>query len=621
MLFDVIVVGGGHAGLEAALAAARVNLKTALITMDLRSVGRLSCNPAFGGPAKGGLVREIDALGGYAGLGADAAAIQCRILGESKGPAARATRNLVDRQTYSRLAQEFIQDVGRITLIEGEVGEFSVKEGVLQSIGLGDGRKFTCGSAVVTGGTFWNGQIYHGLDSTPGGRVGEPPSTLMRKALSSIGHKLGRLSTSTAPRLLSSSVKTEGLTEQPGDSQVRPFSVLSGPPRNLVSCFLTYTNAKTHLIVERNVRSSIIYAEDPVSAGPRYCPSLEDKVKRFPQRERHYVFLEPDGPDLIYPSGLPTGLPPLVQQELINTIPGLENAVVARPGYAIEYDFSDPTDLAPTLESRLVKGLFLAGQINGTSGYEEAGAQGLWAGVGAAMRASGREPFRLERDEALMAVMLDDLTVSGVSEPYRMFTSRAEWRLSLREDNADLRLSPIAQSLGLLDQKRAKALEAKQEAMNRFGAVLEGFKITLEVIKKMAAQTDLSARDCSLAAPVTAAEFLKRPSVGLRHFYGLIDGLAEIDPGAALSLETEIKYEGYLVRQKTEARKAIKRENVEIPKDIDYSKVIGLTGEAIESLSRHKPKLLGQAGRLRGVTPASISAIVIYLKRHSSLTK
>jgi tRNA uridine 5-carboxymethylaminomethyl modification enzyme len=585
--------------------------------MDERTIGVLSCNPAFGGPAKGGLLHEIDALGGYASLGADRAAIQCRILGESRGPAARATRNLVDRITYSALAKEFVANEKNVTVLSGQAAVVLAECGAVQGLKLGDGREFRCGAVVLTGGTFWNGRIYHGLKSTPGGRVGEPPATLLKSSLENLGHRLARLSTSTAPRLLKSTVDVTGLDEQPGDPNARPFSVLSGPPRNLVSCHLTYTNAQTHQIVSENIKSSIIYADDPVSSGPRYCPSLEDKVKRFPHRRRHYVFLEVDGPDLVYPSGLPTGLAPDVQQRLINTIPGLEKTIVARPGYAIEYDISDPTDLEPTLESQKIKGLFMAGQINGTSGYEEAASQGLWAGVGAALRASGSEPFRLGRDQALLGVMLDDLTVAGVDEPYRMFTSRSEWRLSLREDNADLRLSDMALSIGLLDEKRASLFKNKKQAIERFESLLKNVKVSPVQAKDIGDKFGISDIDSTLSVPVSAHDFLKRPGVRLDHLYGVVDQLSEIKTDAALSLEIEIKYSGYLLKQQAEMRRLAQRENLELPADFKFQNVPGLSTEAIEGLNAKKPRTLGQAGRIRGVTPASVSALLIYLTKIS----
>lgn len=613
--FDVIVVGGGHAGVEAALAAARLGLAVALVTLRPETIGVLSCNPAFGGQAKGGLVREVDALGGWCGRGADLAAIQCRVLGQSKGPATRSTRNLVDRAHYSRLTREFVGAVKNLTVLAGEAKEVLASSGKVRGLALGDGRELACGALALTGGTFWNGRIYNGLDSKPGGRFGEGPATLITASLAFLGHRIIRLSTSTAPRLAAETVDAGNLEAQPGDPAARPFSVLSGPPRNLADCHVTYTNAETHRIVSENIKTSKIYCDDPAATGPRYCPSLEDKVRRFPHRARHQVFLEPDGPDLVYPSGLPTGLAPSVQQALINTIPGLEKTVVARPGYAIEYDISDPTDLEPTLESRLVKGLFLAGQINGTSGYEEAASQGIWAGISAARRASGSEPLRLGRDEALLGVMLDDLTVAGVAEPYRMFGSRAEWRLSLREDNADLRLSPLANRLGLLDPERKRLLALKVSELERFGRILREAKISPAKAREAGLGLEEGEGSLKLAAPVTGAELLKRPGVTMENLLGLVENLSEISPAAALTLETEIKYEGYLARQSSEARQVAARERLAIPPDLDYRHLPGLTGEAVEMLTARKPATIGQAGRLRGVTPASISAILVHLRK------
>ncbi|MDR1312365.1 MAG: tRNA uridine-5-carboxymethylaminomethyl(34) synthesis enzyme MnmG [Deltaproteobacteria bacterium] len=615
MLFDVVVVGGGHAGIEASLAAARMGAKTLLVSLKQETVGVLSCNPAFGGPAKGGLLREVDALGGWASRGADLAAVQCRILGESKGPAARATRNLVDRALYARLSREFVLDAAGLTFMAGECSGVSAPGGRAGAVTLSSGREIRCGALVFTGGTFWNGRIYHGLSSAPGGRVGEAPADGLKGPLADLGHSLGRLSTSTAPRILASTVDYNGLDEQPGDPTARPFSVLSGPARNALSCHLTWTGPETHRIVRDNLASSIIYAESPVSSGPRYCPSLEDKIARYPERPRHQVFLEPDGPDLVYPGGLPTGLPPDVQLRALRTIKGLENSEIARPGYAIEYDFSDPRGLAPSLESLSVKGMFMAGQINGTSGYEEAGAQGLWAGAMAAWRAGGSEPFYLGRGEALMGVMFDDLTVLGVSEPYRMFSSRAEWRLSLREDNADVRMHGAAVKLGLLDSERERLLESKLADMAKGRGLLDSSRVTLEMARRVEGEFGVPERDAALGEPVRAADYLKRPKVKLSHLAALFPDLGELGAGARLTLETEVKFEGYLARQQDEIDRLRRQEGAALPPKLDFSSIPGLTREAAEALADRRPSTLGQAGRLRGVTPAALSALAVYLKK------
>jgi tRNA uridine 5-carboxymethylaminomethyl modification enzyme len=606
--FDVIVVGGGHAGVEAALASARLGLATALVTIRADTVGVLSCNPAFGGQAKGTLVREVDALGGWCGMGADRATIHRRILGESKGPASRATRAMVDRTAYSLATRGMLAGRDNPVVAAGEAARVLVDGGRVRGLALIDGRELLCGALVLTGGTFWNGRMYNGLAATPGGRFGEAPATLISASLASLGHRISRLSTSTAPRLDARTVETASLEVQPGDPMSRPFSALSEEIPGTAVCHVTWTTAETRRIVLENIKTSKIYCDEPAAAGPRYCPSLEDKFRRFPHRERHLIHLEPDGPDLVYPSGLPTGLAPKVQQELIRTIPGLASAVVARPGYAIEYDVSDPRDLEPTLESRLVRGLFLAGQVNGTSGYEEAAAQGLWAGLSAARRASGLEPVRLGRDQALLGVMLDDLTVMGVAEPYRMYTARAERRLTLREDNADLRLSPLGDELGALDPERRALVVRKREEIERFGRILEETRLTPSQVVEIGAGPEP-------AGAVSAADLLKRPWVSLKTLEGVVEGLGTISEPAALTLEIEVKYQGYLARESAEARKAAAREGITIPPGLDWRRAPGLSSEAAEALERARPSTIGQAGRLRGVTPAAIGAVLVYLRR------
>ncbi|MDR2725501.1 MAG: tRNA uridine-5-carboxymethylaminomethyl(34) synthesis enzyme MnmG [Candidatus Adiutrix sp.] len=608
MTHDVLVVGGGQAGLEAARAAARMGAATLLVTQRLETIGILACNPAFGGPAKGGLVREVDALGGFCGQGADLAALQCRILGESKGPAARSTRVLVDRNHYSRLAREMLAGYAGLTVLAGEAAEILTRDGRAVGLRLADGRSLVGGALVLAGGTFWRACIHRGRETIPAGRLGEEPANHLSRSLAGLGHRLGRLSTCTAPRLKAATVDLAGLEEQPGQPEAIPFSTLHDEPRNSVSCWLTWTNPETHrLVAEGSFYCSSNYGPGR-SPGPRYCPSIEDKVAIYPDRERHLVFLEPDGEELIFPSGLPTGLDPVVQTALLRTIPGLSRVEVAWPGYAIEYDFVDPLDLAPTFESQLVRNLFLAGQVNGTSGYEEAAAQGLWAGVNAVRAAGGEAGLILPRSRALLGVMADDLTGRGVTEPYRMFTSRAEWRLLIREDNADLRLSPLGEELGLLDRERLDRFRRKVRELEL------GRRLLAETRLSPAESRRLGPSELEVRESVPAAELLKRPAAILSHFFPYCPQLAELSPRVRLSLEIEIKFAGYFRRQEEEVARLKKEEERPIPSGMDFQVLSGLSGEAREILARHRPATLGQAGRLSGITPAALTVLAIHLK-------
>lgn len=607
MKCDVIVVGGGHAGLEAALASARLGAETILLTQRLDTIGTLSCNPAFGGPAKGGLVREVDALGGFCGQMADKAARQCRTLGESKGPAARSTRVLVDRDDYRRGAIEKALHQERLTVLEGEAAEILVDQGRVCGLKLADGRHLNAGALVLSGGTFWRASIHRGHESTPAGRRGEAPANLISLSLAALGHRVGRLSTCTAPRLKASTINIEGLETQPGQD-VQPFSSLNDKVNNSEICWLTWTTPETHRIVSDGLATSIFHSGFAPGAPPRYCPSIEDKVFHYPHRERHHVFLEPDGEGVIFPSGLPTGLAAGVQEAMIRSMPGLERAELAWPGYAIEYDYFDPCQLDLGFQSLLVKNLFLAGQINGTSGYEEAAAQGLLAGLNAALAAGGQGQVSLGRDQALTGVMADDLSGRGVSEPYRMFPSRAEWRLLLREDNADLRLSPLAEKLGLLDRERSARFREKTADLEKGRLLLTSTRIRVQDSRLIGKEA------LEIKSPLSAAELLKRPAARLSDFLPFVPGLGQLSRRAADSLEIEIKFEGYLRRQEEEVCRLAREENLLIPCGLDFMAMSGLTTEAKEVLDRHRPATLGQAGRLPGMTPAALTTLAVQLK-------
>ncbi len=610
MKFDVVVVGGGHAGVEAALAAVRLGASTALISQRLDRLGALSCNPAFGGPAKGGLVREVDALGGFCGLAADQCGGHWRILGESRGPAARSTRALVERDKYSDLVSAHLRESRGLTLVAGEGTQILTQAGRAAGLELADGRRFSCGALVLAGGTFWRAQTYEGLKAEPAGRRGEAPANFISLSLKALGHSLGRLSTCTPPRLRAETVDLARLAEQPGLAETRPFSVLSGPVRNFLSCHLTWTNPETHRLVAASLRDSIFYSGgSEAGSPPRYCPSLEDKVSHYPDRQRHQIFLEPDGEGIIFPSGIPTGLPAAVQLALLRSIEGLEKVELAWPGYAISYDYVDPRQLSLSLESLLLKGLFLAGQVNGTSGYEEAAAQGLWAGANAALAAAGSAPFILGRHQALTAVMVDDLTGRGVTEPYRIFGSRAEYRLLLREDNSDLRLSPLADKLGLLDSARRQRLSHKIKDMERGRELLSLCRLS------PAQSRALEPPQLHSSETVSAAELLKRPAARLEHFFACIPALASLEPAARESLSVEIKLEGYLSRQMRQIESLKKDEAVRVPPDMDFLALEGLSLECRQALAAHRPSSLGQAGRLPGMTPAALSVLAVHLKK------
>ena len=623
--YSVIVVGGGHAGTEAALASARMGVKTLLLTHNVETLGMMSCNPAIGGIGKGHLVKEIDALGGAMAHAIDHGGIQFRTLNASKGPAVRATRGQADRALYRAAIRSTLENQPNLQIFQNAVVDLIVE-------GTGQGEKvigvktemgldFYAPTVVLTVGTFLGGKIHIGLENQSGGRAGDPPSIALANRLRDLPFRVDRLKTGTPPRIDAKSVDFSVMQEQPGDTPVPTFSFIgkqSQHPKQ-ISCWITHTNLNTHDIIRGGLDRSPMYSGVIEGVGPRYCPSIEDKIVRFADKDSHQIFVEPEGLNTheLYPNGISTSLPFDVQMDLVRSIKGFENAHITRPGYAIEYDFFDPRDLKDSLETKHMNGLFFAGQINGTTGYEEAGAQGLIAGMNAALQAQGKDSWSPRRDQAYMGVLIDDLITQGTQEPYRMFTSRAEYRLILREDNADLRLTEKGRELGLVDDYRWAAFSEKREAVEKESNRLHSLVVRPD--SEAALELNITIKN-PISRAYKANELIKRPDLSYKQLMDLPEmGPAVEDPKVAEQVEIQVKYSGYIERQQEEVERNLRNENTALPIELDFSQVKGLSNEVVQKLKNIKPQTIGQASRISGVTPAAISLLLVYLKKYKDI--